>query len=106
MKKRRSNILKDSFFERGGISRNVFFILFVVLLMIFQIGISFKSEDTIIKLKKVNQDLFDENMKLISVEINLMNWYKPSVIQSRVISDSLFSLDYFSEDPLPTYITK
>ena len=74
--------------------------------MIFQIGISFKSEDTIVKLKKVNQDLFDENMKLISVEINLMNWYKPSVIQSRVISDSLFSLDYFSEDPLPTYITK
>ena len=64
--------------------------------MIFQIGISFKSEDTIIKLKKVNQDLFDGNMKLISVEINLMNWYKPSVIQSRVISDSLFSLELSS----------
>ena len=40
MLKRRKKTLKVNFFEKGGISNNVTFILFVVLLMIIQIGIS------------------------------------------------------------------
>lgn len=104
MKKKKSHILKNSFFEKGGISRNVLFIFFVVFLLIIQIAVSFKSEDTIIRIRKVDKDLFDEKMKSISSEIILMNWYKPSVIENKVKSDSLFPIDKFPKDQLPTYI--
>ena len=48
MLKGRKKILKVNFFEEGGISNNALFILFIVFLMAIQIGISFKSENTII----------------------------------------------------------
>ena len=60
MKKKKSHILKNSFFEKGGFSRNVLFIFFIVFLLILQIAVSFKSEDTIIRIRKVDKDLFDE----------------------------------------------
>ena len=58
MIKRRSNILKDNFFEEGGISRNAFFIFFIAFLMCIQVGVSFKSEDVMIQIRESEKKLF------------------------------------------------
>ena len=87
----KSNIFKNTFFEDGVISRNAFFILFVVCLMVTQIGMSFKSEDTIIKTRKSDKKLFNLGMKSMSLKIDLMDWYKRSVIEKKVKGSGLQS---------------
>lgn len=101
MVKGNSNILKNSFFEEGGISQNAFFILFVVFLMIIQIGISFKNEEIIIRTRQADYNRFNEGMKSISLKIDLMNWYKRSVIEKKVKGSGLQS-----SDKLPYVIEK
>ena len=84
MAKGRKKILKVSFFDKGGISNNATFILFVVFLMVIQIGISFKSENTIIEIRKSEKQIFDLRMKSMSLTTEMTSWYKPSVIVNRL----------------------
>ena len=79
MLKRRKKTLKVNFFEKGGISNNVTFILFVVLLMIIQIGISLKSEKTIILIRESEKKIFDLQMKSRSLTIKMMGLYKQKI---------------------------
>lgn len=93
MLKRRKKTLKVNFFEKGGISNNVTFILFVVLLMIIQIGISLKSEKTIILIRESEKKIFDLQMKSRSLTIKMTGLYKRSVIKAKLKDSELIDSD-------------
>ena len=93
MLKRRKKTLKVNFFEKGGISNNVTFILFVVFLMIIQIGISLKSENTIIEIRKSEKQIFDLRMKSRSLTIEMTGLYKRSVIKAKLKDSELIDSD-------------
>ena len=93
MLKRRKKTLKVNFFEKGGISNNVTFILFVVLLMIIQIGISLKSEKTIIAIRESESKIFDLQMKSRSLTIKMTGLYKRSVIKAKLKDSELIDSD-------------
>ncbi|MDG1718372.1 MAG: FtsL-like putative cell division protein [Flavobacteriales bacterium] len=93
MLKRRKKTLKVNFFEKGGISNNVTFILFVVLLMIIQIGISLKSEKTIIAIRESEKKIFDLQMKSRSLTIKMTGLYKRSVIKAKLKDSELIDSD-------------
>ena len=76
MLKGRKKILKVNFFEKGGISNNTTFIIFIVILMIIQIGISLKSENTIIEIRESERKIFDLEMNLRSLSIEMDGMYK------------------------------
>ena len=84
MLKGRKKILKVNFFEKGGISNNTTFIVFIVILMIIQIGISLKSENTIIEIRESERKIFDLEMNLRSLSIEMDGMYKRSVIENRL----------------------
>ena len=88
MLKGRKKRLKVNFFEKGGISNNATFILFVVLLMIIQIGISLKSENTIIAIRESEKKIFDLQMKSRSLTIEMDGLYKRSVIKNKLEEES------------------
>jgi hypothetical protein len=102
MLKRRKKTLKVNFFEKGGISNNVTFILFVVLLMIIQIGISLKSENTIIAIRESEKKIFDLQMKLRSLTIEMDGLYKRSVIKNKLEEES----ELKTSDKLPLIIER
>ena len=93
MLKRRKKTLKVNFFEKGGISNNVTFILFVVLLMIIQIGISLKSEKTIIAIRESESKIFDLQMKARSLTIKMTGLYKRSIIKAKLKDSELIDSD-------------
>ena len=93
MLKGRKKTLKVNFFEKGGISNNVTFILFIVLLMIIQIGISLKSEKTIILIRESEKKIFDLQMKSRSLTIKMMGLYKRSVIKAKLKDSELIDSD-------------
>ncbi|MGY8987389.1 MAG: FtsL-like putative cell division protein [Flavobacteriales bacterium] len=82
--KKSNNIFKGNFFEKGGISNQSPFIIFVVFLIILQIGISFKSIDVIIETNEINKEIFDLGRQSISLKTKLMGFYKRSVIEQKV----------------------
>jgi len=89
MLKGRKKILKINFFEKGGISNNATFILFIVFLMAIQIGISFKSENTIISIRESEKRIFDLGMKSMSLRTEMMGLYKRSVIENKLKESEL-----------------
>tara|TARA_B100000676_G_C17683367_1_gene632498 strand:- start:98 stop:376 length:279 start_codon:yes stop_codon:yes gene_type:complete len=82
-----------SFFEKGGLSNYFIFILFFVFLIVIQIGISFKSEDTIIRIRKCEKEIFDLGMKSMSLKTDMMGMYKRSVIEERIKGSGLKTSD-------------
>ena len=103
MLKTRKKGLKVSFFEKGGISNNGTFILFVVFLMVIQIGISFKSENTIIEIRQSEKQIFDLRMKSMSLITEMTGWYKPSVIERRLREEES---ELKNADKLPSIIER
>jgi hypothetical protein len=93
MLKDKSKILKIDFFEEGGISNNMLFILFLVFLMVVLIGVSFKTESTIVNIRKSEKQIFDLGMKSMSLKTDMMNLYKRSVIEKKVNGTGLESSD-------------
>jgi len=93
MLKDKSKILKIDFFEEGGISNNMIFILFLVFLMVVLIGVSFKTESTIVNIRKSEKQIFDLGMKSMSLKTDMMNLYKRSVIEKKVNGTGLESSD-------------
>ena len=93
MLKRRKKTLKVNFFEKGGISNNVTFILFIVFLMIIQIGISLKSEKIIIAIRESEKQIFDLGMKSMSLTTEMMGLYKRSVIENILEESELKTSD-------------
>ena len=87
MLKGKKKILKVNFFGKGGISNNSTFIFFVVFLMVIQIGISLKSENTIIAIRESEKKIFDLQMKLRSLTIEMDGMYKRSVIESKLLEE-------------------
>ena len=87
--KKTSKIFKVSFFERGGFSNYFLFILFFVFLLVIQIGVSFKSEDIIIRIRKSEKEIFDLGMKSMSLKTDMMGMYKRSVIEERIKGSGL-----------------
>ena len=102
MLKGRKKILKVNFFEKGGISNNATFILFIVFLMVIQIGISLKSENTIIAIRESEKKIFDLQMKLRSLSIEMDGMYKRSVIVDRLEEES----ELKTSDKLPLIIER
>ena len=90
---KKSKILKVSFFEKGGASNYFLFILFFVFLIVIQIGVSFKSEDTIIRIRKCEKEIFDLGMKSMSLKTDMMGMYKRSVIEERIKGSGLKTSD-------------
>ena len=82
-----------SFFEKGGMSNYFLFILFFVFLIVIQIGVSFKSEDTIIRIRKSEKEIFDLGMKSMSLKTDMMGMYKRSVIEERIKGSGLKTSD-------------
>ena len=78
-----------SFFEKGGFSNYFMFILFFVFLLVIQIGVSFKSEDLIIRIMKSEKEIFDLGMKSMSLKTDMMGMYKRSVIEERIKGSGL-----------------
>tara|TARA_B100000809_G_C14881197_1_gene439239 strand:- start:285 stop:596 length:312 start_codon:yes stop_codon:yes gene_type:complete len=103
MLKGRKKILKVNFFEKGGISNNTTFIIFIVLLMIIQIGISLKSENTIIEIRKSEKQIFDLRMKSRSLTIEMTGLYKRSVIADRLKEEES---ELKTSDKLPLIIER
>jgi len=103
MLKGRKKILKVNFFEKGGISNNTTFIIFIVLLMIIQIGISLKSENTIIEIRKSEKRIFDLRMKSMSLTIEMTGLYKRSVIADRLKEEES---ELKTSDKLPLIIER
>ena len=90
---KKTKILKVSFFEKGGLSNYFLFILFFVFLIVIQIGISFKSEDTIIRIRKCEKEIFDLGMKSMSLKTDMMGMYKRSVIEEKIKGSGLKTSD-------------
>jgi len=82
-----------SFFEKGGVSNYFLFILFFVFLIVIQIGVSFKSEDTIIRIRQSEKEIFDLGMKSMSLKTDMMGMYKRSVIEERIKGSGLKTSD-------------
>jgi len=101
MLKNSKKILKVSFFEEGGISNHALFILFIVFLFVVQIGVSFKSENTSIEIRKAEKEIFDLGMENMSLKTDLMIWYKRTIIEKKVKGSGLKS-----SDKLPQIIEK
>jgi len=101
MLKDKSKILKVDFFDKGGISNHSLFILFFVFLMVIQIGVSFKCEDTVVKIRKSDKQIFDLGMKSMSLRTDMMGLYKRSVIEKRIKGSGLKT-----SDKLPYIIEK
>ena len=55
--------------------------------MIIQIGISLKSEKTIISIRESEKKIFDLQMKLRSLTIEMDGMYKRSVIESKLLEE-------------------
>ena len=104
MLKGRKKILKVNFFEKGGISNNTTFIIFIVLLMIIQIGISLKSENTIIEIRKSEKQIFNLKMKSRSLTIEMTGLYKRSVIENRLKEE--YASELKTSDKLPLIIER
>ena len=102
MLKGKKKILKVNFFEKGGISNNSTFIFFVVFLMVIQIGISLKSENTIIAIRESEKKIFDLQMKLRSLTIEMDGLYKRSVIKNKLEEES----ELKTSDKLPLIIER
>ena len=98
LKKNNSQI---NFFEKGGITNNAMFILFIVFLIVIQIGVSFKSENTVVKIRKSEKKIFDLGMKSMSLKTDMMWLYKRSVIENMTKINGLKS-----SDKLPYIIEK
>ena len=90
---KKTKILKVSFFEKGGLSNYFLFILFFVFLIVIQIGISFKSEDTIIRIRNCEKEIFDLGMKSMSLKTDMMGMYKRSVIEEKIKGSGLKTSD-------------
>tara|TARA_B100000700_G_C14869854_1_gene772862 strand:+ start:541 stop:846 length:306 start_codon:yes stop_codon:yes gene_type:complete len=101
MLKGSKKILTSNFFEKGGISNNAIFISFIVLIMAIQIGISFKTENTIISIRDAEKKIFDLGMKSMSLRSDMMEMYKRSVIESKLKESELKT-----SDKLPFIIEK
>tara|TARA_B100001029_G_C15041159_1_gene443734 strand:+ start:1475 stop:1780 length:306 start_codon:yes stop_codon:yes gene_type:complete len=101
MLKGSKKILKSNFFEKGGIANNATFISFIVFLMAIQIGISFKTENTIISIRDSEKKIFDLGMKSMSLRSDMMELYKRSVIESKLKQSELKT-----SDKLPFIIEK
>ena len=82
-----------SFFEKGGVTNYFLFILFFVFLIVIQIGVSFKSEDTIVRIRKSEKEIFDLGMKSMSLKTDMMGMYKRSVIEERIKGSGLRTSD-------------
>jgi len=82
-----------SFFEKGGVSNYFLFIIFFVFLIVIQIGVSFKSEDTIIRIRQSEKEIFDLGMKSMSLKTDMMGMYKRSVIEERIKGSGLKTSD-------------
>ena len=93
MLKGRKKILKVNFFEKGGVPNNTPFILFIVFLMVIQIGVSLKSENTIIEIRKSEKEIFDLGMNSMSLTIEMTGWYKSSVIKEKLKDSELIDSD-------------
>ena len=103
MLKGRKKVLKVNFFEKGGISNNTTFIIFIVILMILQIGISLKSENTIIEIRESEKKIFDLEMKLRSLSIEMDGMYKRSVIENRLKEEES---ELTTSDKLPLIVER
>ena len=103
MLKGRKKILKVNFFEKGGISNNTTFIIFIVILMIIQIGISLKSENTIIEIRKSEKQIFDLQMKSRSLTIEMTGLYKLKVIEDKLEEEEI---KLKTSDKLPLIIER
>ena len=103
MLKGRKKILKVNFFDKGGISNNSTFIFFVVFLMVIQIGVSLKSENTIIAIRESEKKTFDLQMKLRSLTIETDGLYKRSVIVERLKAEGS---ELKTSDKLPLIIER
>ena len=103
MLKGRKKVLKVNFFEKGGISNNTTFIIFIVILMIIQIGISLKSENTIIEIRESEKKIFDLEMKLRSLSIEMDGMYKRSVIENRLKEEES---ELTTSDKLPLIVER
>ena len=99
--KKSNNIFKGNFFEKGGISAPSPFIMFVVFLIIIQIGISFKSVNVIIETNEINTEIFELGRQSISLKTKLMGLYKRSVVEQKVKE-----FDLQTSDKLPYVLEK
>ena len=61
--------------------------------MIIQIGISLKSEKTIIAIRESEKKIFDLQMKSRSLTIKMMELYKRSVIKAKLKDSELIDSD-------------
>ena len=61
--------------------------------MIIQIGISLKSENTIIEIRKSEKQIFDLRMKSRSLTIEMTGLYKRSVIKAKLKDSELIDSD-------------
>ncbi|MDA9663606.1 FtsL-like putative cell division protein [bacterium] len=97
----KKNNRQINFFEKGGMSNNAMFILFIVFLIVIQIGVSFKSENTAVEIRKLEKKIFDLGMKSMSLKTDMMWLYKRSVIENMTKINGLKS-----SDKLPYIIEK
>ena len=93
MRKKRKKIMDVNFFEKGGFYNHAYFILYIVFLMLIQIGVSFKLEDTNVRIRVKDQESFDLGMKSMSLKTEMMSWYKRTIIEKKVKNFGLKSSD-------------
>lgn len=62
-------------------------------MLVIQIGISFKSEDLIIRIRNSEKEIFDLGMKSMSLKTDMMGMYKRSVIEERIKGSGLRTSD-------------
>ena len=88
--KKRSNIINKGFFEEDGISRNIFYIFFVALLICIQIGISAKTKSTIIEIDQLKNELRSIENIYMSTKHEFAKYESPSEIQKKVSFTGLY----------------
>ena len=88
--KKRSNIINKGFFEEDGISKNIFYIFFIALLICIQIGVSAKTKSIIIEIDQLKNELRSIENIYMSTKHEFATYESPSEIQKKVSFTGLY----------------
>ena len=97
------SILDGTFFYKGLIKKNLTYIIFCSLLLVFYIGNRYKSEDQLTHIAKLEKEINDLRYESITTSAELMSVSRQSEV-SRLVKDRGLNLKESMQAPQRIFI--
>jgi len=97
------NLFDGTFFYKGLIKQNLFYIVFCTLLLIFYIGNRYKSEDQLTEIARLEKEILDLRYESITTSAEFMSVSRQSEV-ARLIEDRGLDLEESIKAPQRIYI--